>query len=157
MKIGIIIYSYTGNTLSVGERIRDSLLEKGHSVYIERITAANDNPNSRDGFSLLNKPDPTPYDAVILGAPVQQFGLSRVMQAYLVKLPEMKGKKISCFVTQGLPIKWLGSNRAIKHITDKAEEKGATVTATGIVQWSSGKRQAQIEEVIASVSNIIWS
>lgn len=157
MKIGIIIYSYTGNTLSVGERIRDVFLEKGHSVYIERITAANDNPNSRDGFSLLNKPDPTPYDAVVFGAPVQQFGLARVMQAYLVKLPEMKGKKISCFVTQGLPLKWFGSSRAIKLITDKAEEKGATVTATGIVQWGSRKRQAQIDEVIASLSNILWS
>jgi flavodoxin len=157
MKIGIIIYSYTGNTLSVGERIKDSLLEKGHSVYIERITAANDNPNSRDGFSLLNKPDPTPYDAVILGGPVQQFGLSRVMRAYLDKLPDMKGKKVSCFVTQGLPVKWMGSNGAIKYITDKAEAKGAIITATGIVHWGSGKRQEQIENVIASVSNIIWS
>lgn len=157
MKIGIIIYSYTGNTLSVGEKIRDSLLERGHSVFIERVTAANDNPNSREGFSLLNKPDPVPYDAVIFGAPVQQFNLSRVMQAYLLKLPEMKGKKVSCFVTQGLPVKWLGSNRAIKYITGKAEEKGATVTATGIVHWGSGKRQAQIDDVIASVSNIIWS
>ncbi|MGA1873758.1 MAG: hypothetical protein ACMUHY_08805, partial [Thermoplasmatota archaeon] len=37
MRIGIILYSQTGNTLSVAERIRDRLTKKGHTVKIDKV------------------------------------------------------------------------------------------------------------------------
>jgi len=35
MNIGIIVFSKTGNTLSVAEELRDRLLEMGHKVALE--------------------------------------------------------------------------------------------------------------------------
>jgi len=42
MKIGIILYSYSGNTLFVGEKLREVLLKKGHEVSLERIKASDE-------------------------------------------------------------------------------------------------------------------
>ena len=39
MNIGIIIHSFTGNTLSVAEKIRDELGKSGHKASIERVKA----------------------------------------------------------------------------------------------------------------------
>ena len=37
MKIGIVVYSQTGNTYQVAEKLQETLSDKGHSVNIERI------------------------------------------------------------------------------------------------------------------------
>ena len=36
MKIGIIVYSKTGNTYSVAEKLESSLAKAGHTVEIKR-------------------------------------------------------------------------------------------------------------------------
>lgn len=154
MNIGIIIYSHTGHTLSVGEKIMESLLAKGHSVRLERISAANEDPQSKERISLTVIPDITPYDAVIFGAPVQGARLSPVMSEYLALLPSMQGRKAACFVTQQFKMKWMGSTRAVKQITRAAEQKGTSITASGIVQWSSDAREEQIRQVVDSMSRI---
>ncbi|MDF2592532.1 MAG: hypothetical protein K0S75_1998, partial [Clostridia bacterium] len=38
MKIGIIVYSHTGNTFSVAQRLEEKLTAEGHSVKIEKVT-----------------------------------------------------------------------------------------------------------------------
>jgi len=39
MKIGIILYSQTGNTYSVAQKLQEKLIAKGHSVDLERLKA----------------------------------------------------------------------------------------------------------------------
>ena len=154
MNIGIIIYSHSGHTLSVGEKIMESLLAKGHTVSLERISAANEDPQSKEKIRLTSIPDTTPYDTVIFGAPVQGASLSPVMKEYLALLPALQGRKAACFVTQHFKMKWMGSTRAVKQITRAAEQKGITITASGIVQWSSEAREDQIRQVADSLSRI---
>lgn len=154
MNIGIIIYSHSGHTLSVGERIKETLLAQGHSVRLERISAANEDPQSKEKIRLTAIPDITPYDAVIFGAPVQGARLSPIMREYLSRLPALQSRKAACFVTQHFKIKWMGSTRAVKQITRAVEEKGAPITASGIVQWSSEAREKQICQVVASLRQI---
>jgi menaquinone-dependent protoporphyrinogen IX oxidase len=154
MNVGIILYSHTGHTLTVGQAIMESLLAQGHKVRLERIEAANEDPNSRQPLVLTSIPDPSPYDAVILGAPVQGGRLSPIMQAYLDRLPSLREKKAACFVTQHFRAKWMGSTRAVKQITNAVEKQGATVLASGIVQWSSKDREEQIRQVADLLSRI---
>jgi len=154
MNIGIIVYSHSGHTQSVGEKIKDSLLAQGHSVRLEKITATNENPQSREKIRLTAIPDITPYEAVIFGAPVQGAQLSPVMKEYLTRLPALQGKKTACFVTQQFKMKWMGSTRAIKQITRAAEQKGAPIIASGIIQWSSEVREEQIRQVVENLSRI---
>ena len=37
MNIGIILYSETGNTYSVSQKLKEKLIKAGHSVNIERL------------------------------------------------------------------------------------------------------------------------
>ena len=91
---------------------------------------------------------------IILGAPVHAFSLSRVMMAYLEQLTSLGEKKVYCFVTQGLPKPWLGGNRAIKTMKRLCTEKGAEPFKTGVVNWNSKQKNAQIEDIVACACDI---
>lgn len=154
MKIGVIIHSHTGNTLSVGERLKETLLAKGHTVQLERVTAVNEDPNAKDAVRLKDIPDVSGYDAVILGAPVRAFSLSPVMKVYLSQLPELSGKKVSCFVTEHFPKPWMGGNHSVNLMIRAIEKKGGKVMDKGIVNWSSKAREEQIKDVLLRLSQI---
>ncbi len=148
MNIGLIIFSHTGNTLSVAEKIQTAALAQGHTVTIERVTAEDENPNSKLPLRLKTTPDPIRYDAVIFGAPVQGFSLSPFMKAYLNQLPQITGKKVHCFVTQHFPKPWMGGKQAIKQMYSLCRSKGANAAESGIVNWTSKSRDAQISDIL---------
>ncbi len=153
MKIGIILYSYSGNTLSVGERLKEVLLNKGHEVSLERIKAIDEVPNSGKPIQLTEIPDASQYDEIILGAPVRAFSLNPIMKVYLEKLPDLQGKKISCFVTEHFPKAWMGGNHAIKQIKRMVSDKNGNVTDSGVVNWSNTMREEQIGEMLGRFSS----
>ena len=149
MNMGIIVYSRTGNTMEVAGKIRDACLAQGHSAVIERITAENEDPNNKLPIRLKTAPDPALYDAVIFGAPVQGFSLSPIMAAYGAQLPKLAGTQVGCFVTQHFPKPWMGGSRAIRQMRDLCTAKGAEIAETGIVNWTSKSREAQISDIVA--------
>lgn len=144
MKIGIIVYSRTENTLSVAERLKESYLNAGHTVNFERIAAENEDPSSKSEIRLTYIPDTSAYDCVIFGAPVQGFALSPIMKAYLSQLMNLNGKKIACFVTQHFPKRWMGGRQAIGQMVRLISKNGGVVLETDIVNWSSKGRETQI-------------
>lgn len=154
MKIGIIVHSHTGNTLSVAEKIREHFAAQGHTAQIERVTADKEGQSASANSVLLNVPDITPYDVIVFGAPVQAFSLSPVMRKYLEGISSIKGKKVSCFVTQQFPKPWLGGNRAIRQMAQACKDKGTEISASGIVNWSGKLRDRQIEDVAARLSRV---
>lgn len=154
MNIGIIVYSQTGNTLSVAEKVKEALTAAGHAATVARITAEG-NPADGKPIRLAEKPDPSGYDAVIFASPVWAFSLCSVMAAYMGTLPSLQGKRVGCFVTKRLKQKWLGGNRAIKQMKQAAEAKGEAVCTTGIVCWSDKQREAQIDEVAARMCEVV--
>ena len=66
MNIGIILYSETGNTYSVSQKLKEKLVKAGHSVNIERLKVIGKvKPGTKDiKFEML--PDIEPYDALVL-------------------------------------------------------------------------------------------
>jgi len=153
MNIGIIIFSRTGNTLSVAEHIRDACAAQGHTAIIERVVAEDEDPNTRP-VRIKHAPDPARFDAVIFGAPVQAFSLSPVMKAYLQDMPPLKGKHVRCFVTQHFPKAWMGGNQALVQMKRLCRLKGADVAETGNVNWMSKARPEQIASVAARLGGI---
>ena len=153
MKIGIILYSFSGNTLSVGERLKQVLLNKGYEVELERIKAIDENPQSRNSIQLSEIPDVTRYDEIILGAPVRAFSLNPIMKVYLGNLPDLQGKKISCFVTEHFSYAWMGGNHAISQIKRMVHNKNGNVADSGVVNWSNTMREKQINEIIRRFSS----
>lgn len=155
MHIGLIVYSKTGNTLSVVQQLMEALTAKGHTVSVARVEGENDDPGSKQPPKVTAAPDPSSYDALVFAAPVHAFSLCPVMKLYLAQIPQIKGKKVCCFVTQHLKHKWMGGNRAVKQMSDLLKQKGAVIGETGVVNWSAPDRDARIADVVGRVSKCL--
>ena len=154
MNVGIIVYSGTGNTLSIAQRLKGALEAKGHSAELEQITVEGEIAPNRP-VVLKTAPDATKYEAVILAAPVMAFSLNPVMKSYLKHMGDLSGKKAGCFVTKQLPGNWTGGNRAIKAFSAALKEKGALVRNTAIIHWKDeAKREKEAAEAIAALAGL---
>lgn len=147
MNIGIIVHSLSGHTLEVAEYTQTELQEAGHTVTIERVTVANEDPQSTIPLVLESNPSTEPYEGVILAAPVRAFGMSPVMKKWLEGRPQLGGKPTLCIVTQHFKYKWLGGNNALKQMGRMAQSHGASVLDRVGINWSNAKRVDQIEEL----------
>jgi NAD(P)H dehydrogenase (quinone) len=153
MKIGIIVYSQTGNTFSVAQKLKDKLAAAGHSVNIERLTPVGDVQKDTKNIRFEKLPDLTGYDALVFAGPVQAFSLAPVMKMYMNQLPSLNNKKAVVFITKGLALAFTGGNQAIKTLTKSVESKGGTVVGTGMVFWGSKDRENQINDVVSKLSS----
>lgn len=151
MKIGIIVYSRSGNTYSVAAKLKENLQANGHTVNIEQLTPAGGTSNNAKNIQFEKLPDVNAYDALIFGTPVHGFSVSQEMTAYMKQLPSIQGKKVACFVTKGLPFKWTGGNRAISQMKEACESRDGIVGETGIVIWGKN-RDKDIKEVVERFS-----
>ena len=155
MNIGILVYSQTGHTLEVAEKLSGKLTSKGHSVSIEKVEPEGDVNPGMKSVAFKSKPDPTPYDAVVFASPVQAFSLAVTMKSYLAQIPRIEGKKIVLLVTKQLPGRWTGGNRAIRQMARSCEEKGGDVVRSDIIFWSSKEREKDIEETVATLGTAL--
>ena len=140
MNIGIILYSETGNTYSVCQKLKEKLVKTGHSVNIERLKVVGKAKRPTKDIQLESLPDIEPYDALVFGSPVQAFSL--------------KDKKVAFLVTQYFPFPWLGGNHAIGQMKKICESKGATIRGTAVVNWSKPSREKQISEIVEKLSKL---
>jgi flavodoxin len=153
MKVGIIVYSQTGNTYQVAEKLERQISSSGHNVKLDRITI--EGKPSGTNIKIDNRPEVGPYDIIIFGAPVQGFSLAVVMKKYLEEIGDLKGKRVHLFTTKGMSNKWSGGNGTIKKMTKLTELKGAKVGETGIIFWKEKHRERMTNEVIARISRAI--
>ncbi len=151
MKIGLIIFSQSGNTRSVAEKIRDRLNLSGHEAVIDEIRISGKVPAEMGKFKIEHSPSPDQYDAVIFGAPVQAFSLNPVMKEYMGKMPPLKGKKVVLYITKQLPLLFAGGTGSIALMKKACEDRGAKVIETGMVVWSDKKRQQSVKENVDKI------
>jgi hypothetical protein len=123
-------------------------------VNIESVTPLNEKQMDIKNMKLKTIPDVSPYDALVFGAPVNGFSLSAAMTAYLKQLASLSNKKVACLTTQSFPFPWMGGNRTIGQMKEICETKGATVYGTGIVNWSSKKREKMITDLVEKFSSL---
>ncbi len=149
MNVGIAVYSKTGNSLSVAEKVKKDLERKGFSVTMLAIEASGEGPNTK----LINAPDISSYDTLVFASPVQAFSLALPMKLYLENMASLKDKKVFCFVTQHLKKSWMGGNHAVKQIKEECIKKEGSISYSGVVNWSSSKREDQINEIVKTISS----
>jgi flavorubredoxin len=155
MKIGIIVYSHTGNTLFVAGKFKEELLAAGHSVDVEQVTAVNEEEKDVEKVQLKMIPCIGSYEALVFGSPVRGASISPVMAAYLSRASSLQGKKIVCFVTELFPYPWMGGNRTIEQMKKVCESKGAELVGTGIVNWSRRDRSKRINDLAKELSKLL--
>lgn len=157
MKVGIIVYSETGNTLGVAEEISKELKKRKISVEIERIELEDKKLPRRDPFVITSSPDISKYDVIILGSLVEAFNLSPVMVNYLNDVDTFEGKDVYCFVTHFFPVPFLGGKTSINKFKRMINCKNGEVVFTGIVDWKNKKRETQIQTIVQSFADLIES
>lgn len=152
MNIGLIVFSQTGHTMSVVEKLKDRLVSAGHQAVIEPITIQGDAAPGK--FQLTRQPETDPYDGLVLASPVQAFSLHPVMKDYLARVSSLKGKSVAFLVTKQLSSHWTGGNRAIKMMQTACLAKGADRLGSGIVVWKEAKRAVTEEEALTQLSQL---
>jgi flavodoxin len=138
MKIGIIVYSKTNNTMSVVQLIEQKSIENGHTVEIIPLILK---PN---GQRLDSFPNITGFDYLVFATPVHAFQASLPMKMFLQKLPNLEGVKFSVLITMSFKKAFLGGNRAVNYIKKRTLSKGAIFENSSIIHWSSPLRSKQI-------------
>ena len=154
MNIGIIVFSQTGHTLSVAEKIQATCTAAGHTAEIAQITIQ-EQEKSDSPVVLRDVPDTTKYDLLLLGAPVQAFSLCRAMVLYLKQVESLKGVPAGGFFTQGLPKLWMGGNRAWKQFRSHCLHRGADPVRLGHVHWKSEQRDEQIADIVTAAVKFV--
>jgi len=48
VNIGIIVYSETGNTYSVAQKIKDSISDSGHNIVVKKLETIEKNKKKKD-------------------------------------------------------------------------------------------------------------
>lgn len=155
MKVGIIVFSYTGNTALAAEEIKKNLLKKGHSVKIERIETDGDAQKMRNDIKFKTIPKTGPYDTLIFGGPVWAFHLNPIMARYLTDLPSLDGKKSVVFVTKGLKYNWTGGNQSVKKMKKLVEKKGGKVLGSGIIVWKKTGPTEDLSRVVRKINDLV--
>jgi flavodoxin len=154
MKIGIVVFSYTGNTASAAEEIKKSLVKKGHTVRIEKIETDGDAQKMRNDIKFRTIPKTGQYDALIFGSPVWAFHLNPIMNRYLSDIPSLEGKKSAVYVTKDLKPHWTGGNQSVRKMKKLVEKKGGKVLGTGIIVWKKTGPDDEMPEVVKRISNL---
>jgi hypothetical protein len=152
MKIGIVVYSQTGHTLSVAEKLKEKLASAGHSVDLKLIAVVGGRKSGERDFQFEALPDLSTYEGLVFGSAVEAFSLSPVLSRYLQQIESLQGKAVSCLVTQQFPFPWMGGNHAIRQMRRTCEKKGAAVRTSGIVNWAKSRRESTMAKAVERLS-----
>lgn len=148
MKVGIVIYSQTGNTRRVAEDVKRTLEKAGHSVDLQEVALVGERKQGARSFELVRPADLGRPDVLILGAAVEAFSLSPVMARYIQSVPSLDPMRVACLVTQAFPYRWLGGNRAVRQMRRLCAAKGATVIGAQIVNWMGSGLEERIARAV---------
>ena len=91
MKTGIIVFSQTGNTLAVAQRIRETIAAPDNEVSILKVAALNEQEADISKIQISENPETSGFDVLIFGSPVHGFSLAPVMMAYLNQNSALSG------------------------------------------------------------------
>ncbi|TYB96678.1 MAG: flavodoxin/nitric oxide synthase [Kosmotoga sp.] len=137
MNIGIIVYSKTGHTLSLVNKLKDKLDSLGHDTTLAKLGTS--------------EPDISKYEGLVIGTPVHGGSPAEAVKDYLEKLPSLEDKKVVCLATSFFPAA-LGRNQTLKYLKEKCEEKGAEVCGSGGISSLSFGKKKKTEELVEKLS-----
>lgn len=137
MNICFIVYSKTGHTLSLANKLKDKLDYIGHNTTLAKL-----------GDS---EPDISKYNGLVIATPVHGASPAEVVKDYLGKLPSLEDKKVVCLATSLFPAA-LGRNQTLKYLKEKCEEKGSKVCDVGGISSLSFGKKKKTEELVERLS-----
>ena len=153
MHIGMMLYSDTGNTLSVATKLQQALVADGHEVTLVHLETVAPLRRSDTTATLTSIPAVDDYEALVFACPVRGGLPIPPMRVYLEQVPSLAGRQVACLVTGFFPAKW-GRNQTLAKMQALIEAKGGSVCAVGSVRWSSLNRKGQIVQAVESLRKV---
>lgn len=147
MKIKIIVYSYTHNTLRLIQEWAEHLNQ--HEIEIASIHANDENPNTKT-IVLSEKPSIESVDHLVFATCVRGGTVAPIMSAYLKQIPNLKGQACTLVLTQYFPFEAWGGRQAMKQFKALVEAKSGVVKDTFIF-CRSRKSAAQKARILNHV------
>jgi len=155
LKIGIVIFSRTGHTLSVVTKLVENLAAVGHTATLEQLKPVGRFAPGMREVPLEAPPDPAPYDALVFGAAVEGGMLSGAMTSYLKQVPSLQGKRVACLVAQGFPFSSWGGVQSVAQMKALVEAKGGRVVGSSIVHRMSLRRAREVAEAAEHLAALL--
>jgi len=144
MKIGIIYYSFSGNTLKTCEYLRARLSLQGHTVEMvelkprqeERVFLQQGRQASRREAPELSAVNfsVAGFDLAVFASPVWAFTFAPALRSFLARCEGLENKRCGCVLTCGAQC---ASGNALKELTRAIAAKGGTVE---FAEYSAGSR-----------------
>ena len=143
MKIKMIVYSYTHNTLRLIQEWAKHLNQ--HDIEIASIHADDEDPNIKT-IKLSEKPSIEDADHLVFATCVRGFALAPIMDAYLKQIPNLKGQACTLVLTQYFPFEAWGGRQAMIQFKALIEAKSGVVIDTFIMSRTrkSSSQKARI-------------
>lgn len=154
MRIGLIVFSQTGNTLAVAERLQQQFRAQGHEASLQQLQVVAGSGRQVKDVRVLELPDLNSYQALVLCAPVQGFSLAPAMKAYLSQAKLASGLPVALLITQHFPYPWMGGKQAMAQFQQACRQHGAIVRGEMIVNWSSSRREQQIRDGVSNLAEM---
>lgn len=154
VKIGIIVYSMTGHTLSVATRLQEALSAAGHDVHLEPLRVAGPVSLGAADAPLETVPEIAPYDALVLACPVRGGMPAPPMASFLEQITSLEEKRVACLVTGVFPAGW-GRNQTLAQVAETCASKGAAVCGSASVWWWSLRRRKQIAAAVDDLAGCL--
>ncbi|MCD8574627.1 MAG: hypothetical protein LRY28_03915 [Erysipelotrichaceae bacterium] len=153
MKIGFIVHSQSGNTLSVAQKLMDQLKLQGHDVMLTHIKDEDVNVSMQHPERFIKVVDEvTSYvDVLFIGGWVQAFILCRGLNHYINHQLNIQAKETHLFLTHHFPFEWMGGTNAMKQLTKHVIAKEHVIKTTKIFNWSRKNNQQHIDQWIESM------
>ena len=147
MKIKMIVFSYTHNTLRLIQEWAERL--NRHEIEIALIHAYDENSNTKN-IVLSEKPSIESVDHLVFATCVRGGTVAPIMSAYLKQIPNLKGQACTLVLTQYFPFEAWGGRQAMKQFKILIEAKSGIVKDTFIL-CRSRKSAAQKARILNHV------
>jgi len=155
VKVCIVVYSCTGNTLSVARRLSQSLRVQRipNETFLVPLCKANPEARLRLDYTSLSQIPPS--EILIFASCVQYFHLPPLMKKYIKTLSSLKKRQVHCVITQGYKASYLGARQALRTFKKLIKKKEASFCGAHIIHWSSLDRENQINDVLSTLGEKI--
>lgn len=150
MKVKIIVYSFSGNTLAVSKKLQDALKQENIATTLEEVKTTTEKEMDWTKVNLSFVPLTNDADCIIFAAPVQAFRLVPIMSAYFHTIDDLKNKPCFFFTTEFFPLDWMGGIQARKMATDYIAKKNGRLLDKAIIHWKKKNLEEKINQVVTS-------
>jgi flavodoxin len=141
MNVGIIVYSETGHTYEVIEKLADKLREQ-HTVTIYRLKY-DKAQNIVNGVPYING-----HQRLILATPVQGFAPTIPIMEAIRRIENFDGRIVDVLITQYFRFKWLGGKQTINVLIRAIEHAKGVFGVDADIHWQRKDRDQQIQAAI---------